>query len=320
MDRRQDITLAHRFTVILAASLLLAVTACTPGIAKSANGTTLPKVEPSPTATPFIPTITPTPQPTATPTPEPGCMDTTGYLEDFSNESKAIGKPLQFIVYTPPCYDPQAESPYPVLYMLHGQSFNQDQWVNLGMPYTADRLITAGELPPFLIVMPYEEYNLENPFETGYKKALIDELIPWVDAHYNTCTQRECRMVGGLSRGGSWALYLGVAHWELFGSIGAHSTAPFFGMDSWLGYFLGIMGKENFPRLFVDFGESDPLYAYMKEFQKKLDGYKLTYEFRLRPGNHTEEYWGSHVEEYLRWYWEGWSPSVVSTPTTAPEQ
>lgn len=310
MIRRQDITTHSRFAGFLAAGLIFVVTACTPGIAKSSNGGSLTKVEPSATTTPtpLPPTDTSTPQPTATPTPEPGCVETSGLLEELSFDSKAVKKPLQFIVYTPPCYDPDGETPYPVLYMFHGQSFTQDQWVRLGMPVTADRLISAGELPPFLMVMPYEQYNLENPFETGYEKALIDELIPWIDGHYATCTERSCRIAAGLSRGGSWALYLGVAHWELFGSIGAHSTAPFFGMDGWLSYYLGIMGKENFPRLFVDFGESDPLYSYMKEFQKKLNGYKLDYEFRMYPGNHTEEYWASHVEEYLRWYWHDWQP------------
>ena len=113
--------------------------------------------------------------------------------------------------------------------------------------------------------------------------------------------------MAGLSRGGSWALYLGTAHWDLFGSIGAHSTAPFFGMDSWLTYYINQMGKHNYPRLFVDFGESDSLLPYMQEFKKKLDGYKLHYEYRMYPGNHTEEYWSAHVEEYLRWYWKLWS-------------
>src|SRR5574340_1110101 len=113
MDRRQDITITQRFAGILTAGLLLAGAACTPGIAKSANGGALTKLEPSAaaTATPFIPTDTPTPQPTATPTPEPGCTETSGLMEDFSIDSKSIGKPLQFIVYTPPCYEPGGKTP-----------------------------------------------------------------------------------------------------------------------------------------------------------------------------------------------------------------
>ena len=309
MDRRQDIITPRSFIEVLAAGLILITAACAPGIAKPSNGETLTKLVPSVTATAAQFTATPSPQPTATHTPQPGCSETSGKLEELSIDSKFIGKPLQFIVYTPPCYDPQGELPYPVLYLLHGQSYGMDQWVRLGMPATADRLITAGELPSFLIVMPYEEYDLKNPFGTGYEQALVEELLPWIDANYATCTQRACRVVAGLSRGGSWALYLGVAHWEQFGAIGAHSTAPFFGMDGWLSYYLGLMGKENFPRLFVDFGESDSLLSYMTAFQKKLDGYKLHYEYRLYPGNHTEEYWSSHVEEYLRWYWQPWGPA-----------
>lgn len=308
MERRQDIIVRRVLAGIITLGFLLIIAACNPGIAKPADGNGLAKIDPSATATRAIPTITLTPslQPTATATPEPVCSETSGKLEEFSIDSQSVGKPLQFIVYTPPCYDPQGEIPYPVLYMLHGQSYTQDQWVRLGMPAAADAMITAGELPSFLMVMPYEEYDLANPFGTGYEQALMDELLPWVDEQYATCTQRACRVVAGLSRGGSWALYLGVAHWEQFGAIGAHSTAPFFGMDGWLSYYLGLMGKENFPRLFVDFGENDSLLPYMTEFQKKLDGYRLNYEFRLYPGNHTEEYWSAHVEEYLRWYWLPW--------------
>lgn len=294
---------------VCASFLLWSAAACKPWVALPAAGEGLPL--PSPTVTLVPPTVTPSPLPTSTPTatPDPGCTETVGTLQERSIDSKFVGKAVPFIVYTPPCYDPESEFRYPVLYILHGQSYTQDQWVRLGMPATADVLISAGELPPFLIVMPYEEYNLANPFEKGFEQAVVEELIPWVDANYFTCTQRACRTIAGLSRGGSWALYLGVAHWELFGSIGAHSTAPFFGMDGWLSYYLGQMGKENFPRLFVDFGESDSLLPYMTEFQKKLDGYKLNYNFHLYPGNHTEKYWSAHVEEYLRWYWKDWSPA-----------
>ena len=149
--------------------LLLGLTACTPWVPLAAAGEELPQ----PSATVIPPTITPSPLPTLTPTatPDPGCIDTQGTLVDQSIESKSVGKAVPFIVYTPPCYDPQGEIRYPVLYMLHGQGFTQDQWVRLGMPATADTLITAGELPPFLIVMPYEEYNLDNPFEKGLRKS-----------------------------------------------------------------------------------------------------------------------------------------------------
>ena len=309
MERRQAKLQGRWIMGVCASVLLLGSAACKPWVALPAAGEGLP--QPGLTATIALSTVTPSPLSTFTPTatPVPGCTETAGRLQDLSIDSKFIGKAVPFILYTPPCYDPQGEFRYPVLYMLHGQSFTQDQWVRLGMPSTADALITARELPPFLIVMPYEEYNLNNPFEKGFEKAVVEELIPWVDANYFTCTQRACRTIAGLSRGGSWALYLGVAHWELFGSIGAHSTAPFFGMDGWLSYYLGQMGKENFPRLFVDFGENDSLLPYMTEFQKKLDGYKLNYDFHLYPGNHTEEYWSAHVEEYLRWYWKLWSPA-----------
>jgi len=311
MERRQAKNRRRLAGTIAGLILLIVLTGCAPWVALPASGQQLPQA--SPTYTPTIPptsTSTPLPSPTLTATPEPGCTATTGAMESLSIPSKAIGKPLELIVYTPPCYDPRSETGYPVLYMFHGQSFKQDQWVRLGMTTTADTLITAGELPPFLIIMPYELYNLDNPFAKGFDKAIPDELIHWVDANYHTCTQPACRVIAGLSRGGSWALYLGMAHMDLFGAIGAHSTAPFFGMGGYLSHYMREFGKENVPRLYIDFGENDSLLPYMTDFKKVLDGYKLPYEYVLRAGNHTEEYWSSHVEEYLRWYWKDWQPPL----------
>ncbi len=32
----------------------------------------------------------------------------------------------------------------------------------------------------------------------------------------------------------------------------------------------------------------------------------LAHEWHLYSGDHTERYWGAHVEEYIRWYAEQW--------------
>jgi hypothetical protein len=33
----------------------------------------------------------------------------------------------------------------------------------------------------------------------------------------------------------------------------------------------------------------------------------LSHEWHLYNGAHTEDYWGAHVDEYLKWYTEGWN-------------
>jgi len=172
--------------------------------------TATPNFQPTETlqqATPGLMTIA-TLKPALTPT-STGCAETTGMVERFALPSVEIDRPLPMLIYTPPCYDPGRASGYPVLYLLHGQSFNELQWQRLGVPETADRLISAHEVHPFLVVMPQEYDYLKEIGESNYGKALVAEVLPWVEAHYNVCKERNCRAIGGLSRGASWAALAG---------------------------------------------------------------------------------------------------------------
>jgi S-formylglutathione hydrolase FrmB len=111
---------------------------------------------------------------------------------------------LQFRIYLPPCYDADTSQTYPSLYLIHGQTFNDDQWERIGAPAAADRLIATDAVPPFIIVMPYDRSSAQ-PWEDPFDEAVVEELIPTVESSFRACPERECRAVGGLSRGG-WAI------------------------------------------------------------------------------------------------------------------
>ncbi len=208
-------------------------------------------------------------------------------------------------VYTPPCYDPAADPGYPVLYLLHGQSFNDDQWQRLGVPETADRLIAAGEVKPFLVVMPQEYYYLQDMSQSAYGSALIDEVLPWVEENFAVCRDTACRAIGGLSRGASWASWLGFESWPLFGSIGLHSL-PTTANGQFRYEWLPKIPEGQRPRLYLDIGAKDPYYQYALAYEQFLNESHLPHEWHLNSGGHNEEYWSAHVEEYLRWYAAGW--------------
>ena len=131
----------------------------------------------------------------------------------------------------------------------------------------------------------------------------MEVLLPWIDATYNTCTDRTCRAIGGLSRGGAWALHLGFSRWDLFGAIGGHSTPPFNGSGDRLSGWLEAIPAGDVPRIYMDIGENDPYRTYAEAFEKRLTGYGVEHVWILNKGTHNEEYWSAHAEEYLRWYW-----------------
>lgn len=272
------------------------------------------KVQPSSTPTPFeIPTtstVTLTPSPTALPTPSAtptalACWSEAGRLEQSSLRSKYVPLPLETIVYLPPCYDQEPERHYPVLYLIHGQNYNNDQWVRLGAPETADALIAAGEVPPLIIVMPRDR-SWTQPSVDGFGQALINDLLPWVDNHYRTLPSRKSRAIGGLSRGAAWAVHLGLSHWELFSSLGAHSLPVFWDDTSHVREWLDAIPPQSLPRIYMDTGDKDYLIRSTLWFENILNQKGIPHEWYLFPGLHEEAYWHAHIEQYLRWYARDW--------------
>ncbi|MBI3158664.1 MAG: hypothetical protein HYZ26_03565 [Chloroflexi bacterium] len=267
---------------------------------------------PSPTQTvafnPLSLSSTPTPaaEPPLTPT-SPACRAEGGQvLADFI-PSDLLPQPLEFRLYLPPCYDMETGRRYPVLYLVHGQSYNQDQWDRLGADETADRLAASGGLPPFIIVMPRDRVWTQ-PSEDNFGQALVQELIPYIDETYRTCPERACRAIGGLSRGAAWALHLGLSEWEAFGALGLHSLPVFWDDVPHLRRWLEAIPPEDLPRIYLDVGERDR--DEIKEstfwFRDLLDELGIPHEYTLFSGYHDEEYWASHMEQYLRFYAAGW--------------
>lgn len=269
------------------------------------------KDESVPTVTQPSPTLAPTPQTTRTPSPIPtatitplACLTNPGRVEEGSLDSTK--PPQEFRIYLPPCYDERTDQRYPVLYLLHGQTYTDDQWVRLGAAEVADDLILAGESVPFIIVFPDDRYwNL--PPGSGFGQRLVEELIPFIDATYRALPDRNHRAIGGLSRGAGWALRLGLSRWQLFGTIGLHSLAVLQKDASEISDWLADIPASSRPRVFMDIGDNDPELAMAGRVEAQFNRHGLIHEWHLYSGTHTEEYWSAHVEEYLRWYAEAWN-------------
>jgi enterochelin esterase-like enzyme len=263
------------------------------------------------TLTPFSPMASQTPQATPTASPFPtstitplACLTSPGRVEEGGLDS--TNPPQEFRIYLPPCYDEKADRRYPVLYLLHGQTYTDDQWIRLGAVKISDELILSGEVIPFMIVFPDDRYwNL--PPGSGFGQRLVAELIPYVDSTYRTLPDRTHRSIGGMSRGAGWALRLGLTRWDLFGSIGLHSLAVLQKDASEITDWLEEIPPGSLPRVFMDVGDNDPELTMASQVESRFNDFGLTHEWHLYSGAHTEEYWSAHVEEYIRWYAEGWN-------------
>ena len=254
------------------------------------------------------PTTSPTPLASQTATPSAqACQERVGRIETGVVRSDLLRLPMEFRIYLPPCYSQDPKARYPVLYLIHGQNYNDDQWDRLGADETANRLITGGDAPPFIIVMPRDR-NWSQPTEDNFGRVVVESLIPLIDANYRTLAEREGRAIGGLSRGAGWAIHLGLSHWELFSAIGAHSLPLFWTDLAHLREWIAAIPPEALPRIYMDLGDKErPQIAKSANyFEQLLTELGIPHEWHLYPGYHEEAYWKLHLEEYLRWYAEGW--------------
>ncbi len=293
MDTRQSIIWIAFFP------LLIGLSACsTPNEIVPTQTAILP---PSATATV---TFTPSPiPPTFTPT-ALLCLSQPGTIKQ---ETIPFGDNLKqdFLVYTPPCYSEMTDIRYPVLYLLHGQTYSQDQWVRLGVPQAVDGLIHSGQSIPFIVVFPDDHYWNASP-GAGFGDRLILNIIPYVDTTYRTIADRTHRSLGGLSRGGGWTVQLGFQHPELFGSLGLHSPGVFKDNAPYVERILNSIPEEIRPRLWLDVGDADRELQSIQDFEEMLVRSNYFHEYHFYSGDHSEEYWGRHVQEYLLWYVQAW--------------
>jgi len=278
-------------------SLLAGLSACSPLNGVSSTQTVIPLTA---TATATLP---PSPVPaTFMPTPltcltEPGLVK-----QDVVPTTKP---PQEFIIYLPPCYENSADVRFPVLYLLHGQTYNQDQWVRMGVTAIADQLIHSDQAMPFIMVFPDDRY-WNSTAGAGFGDRFINDLIPYVDKNYRTIADREHRSLGGLSRGGGWTVQLGLEHPELFGALGLHSPAIFKDNAPYVEEIIQAIPQETRPELWLDIGDSDMELTRALLLEDILTRNDYLHEFHRFTGEHTENYWSAHVGEYLHWYAQVW--------------
>jgi len=150
-----------------------------------------------------LPTSTPdyTPTPTLFP-----CEIDAGQLVEFSQFPSTVagGENLRYQVYVPPCYY-ETERRYPYVLLLHGLSFRETQWSDIGVVEALDSGIRLGALPPMILVMPYygaiggtDSY----PPDPSYETVILDELLPAIERDFCTISNRDNRAIAGISRGG----------------------------------------------------------------------------------------------------------------------
>ncbi len=255
-----------------------------------------------------------------------------GIVHRHRYHSGIIGDDRDFYVYTPPGYEPAGQVRYPVLYLLHGLGDEAISWSSVGCADTIlDNLIAQGKAKPMILVMPLgygrppkevagwmqrhridadiwrrgkgsqEDIDLWRRFIIGFRRALLDEVMPRVEQEYRVDTSRECQAIAGLSMGGTEALYTGLNLPDRFAWVGAFSSGTVpktdgsFGMD-----FPGLDAKGHppFRLVWLGCGKDDFILFQSRQLDELLTSKGVPHTYKETEGNHTFLVWRRYLAEF----------------------
>jgi enterochelin esterase-like enzyme len=171
-----------------------------------------------------------------------------GEVRERWYRSKTTEQWRRVFVYTPPGYDTDRETRYPVLYLQHGGGEDERAWPNQGrVGFIMDNLIAEKKAKPMLVVM--EQGYARRPGEaapspprppapgqtpaprdfgkmfSAFEEVMVKDLIPLTDTTYRTIPDREHRAMAGLSMGGAQTFQITLKHLDLFAYLGGFSGA-----------------------------------------------------------------------------------------------
>lgn len=224
------------------------------------------------------------------------------------------------LIFKPDNYD--EDKKYPLMFMLHGYSGNQNQWTEL-----ADLNAYANKYN-FIIVCPdghYGSWYVDSPFlkESQFETYFFDTLAAEIFDEYNIDKQKI--FITGLSMGGHGAMYLFLNHPDFFKSAGSTSgildLMPF--PENW--EIKDVIGdqanhKENWVKysainnlsriknshrkIIVDCGTGDFAYDVNKSFRDSCTVHGIDINYIESEGIHSHDYWAKSIPTHFKFFAE----------------
>ena len=229
-----------------------------------------------------------------------------GEIRTHWYHSKSLGTVRRLTVYTPPGYEKNRSTRYPVLYLFHGANADENAWYRLGRAnLILDNLLAAGKSHPFLVVMPFGYGVAPNgPLTDNTAKFgadLIEDVIPYIESNYRAYTDRDRRAIVGLSMGGGQSLNIGLTHLDLFSYVGGFSAAigNAAGFSKTYAKLIGNAKDSNdkLKLLWIGCGTEDSLFGASKNFSEWLTTNHIKHTFRETSGAHTWMVWRRYLNE-----------------------
>lgn len=221
--------------------------------------------------------------------------------------SQTTGLMRRAFVYTPPGYDSDWKTRYPVLYLQHGSGESERGWTAQGRAnFILDNLIAAGQARPMIMVN-------ENGYATragaapgpgargneAFTEVVLNDLVPEIDKSYRTLADRANRAIAGLSMGGGQAMSAGLGNLDRFASIGSLSGAGGRNFDlrtAYNGAFSDVAAfNKRVKLLWIGCGAGDNLFGGATALHQALEKAGIKHVWWEGPGLHEWQVWRKHL-------------------------
>ncbi|MFV0506680.1 MAG: alpha/beta hydrolase [Bacteroidales bacterium] len=241
--------------------------------------------------------------------------------EDVKIESKVMNREVQFVVITPEDYSKSDK--YPVMYLLHGFSGNQEDWTK-----NVPELLGHVDKYNYIVVCPdggFAGWYVDSPVEKDnqFETFFSSELVEYIDNHYSTIEDRKGRAITGLSMGGFGSFNIALRHLDVFGAVGSMSGgvdirgwSTSFGIPDRLGKYAdnpelweGLAIEKQLFRIVdgdlaivFDCGIEDFFYKDNLRLHQKLIDRNIKHIFMSKPGGHSWEYWSNSIKYHMLFF------------------
>ena len=217
----------------------------------------------------------------------------------YYNSPELGARPV--LVYTPPGYETDTKTKYPVLYLLHGTTDTEETWAKVGRAnIILDNLIAQGKAKPMIIVMPYGRAYPKISKSSGslrnwdnlqeIKKDFLNYLFPFIDKNYRTKADKDNRAVAGFSGGGGTSLYIGLNNPDLFSWVCGFAPGMLkdeFDRNNAVAFENPSLTNQRLKLFWIGVGKEDGLYPVISDYMKVLDEKKIKHETFISDGGHT---------------------------------
>lgn len=286
--------------------------------------------------------------PTVTTSPAPGPLQryprrhgATGDLRRWRDvELPGLGRRSDLYVWLPPRYDRHRSQRYPVVYLHDGDNLFDRRKAFAGVTWEADRALMALHDEGHDVIAvgvpcsphrrieeysPYHQRGLGGGDADAYVAFLTDHLKPWVDAALRTRPEREHTMIAGSSLGGVVSLHAWLRRPDVFGGIGAFSTAFWVPGERHLRELEEALAAPHPPtRFYLDVGGReipDAAHrqdAYQRDTERVVGamqraGVPLLYTYDSQ-AYHFENAWAARLPAALSWLTAGYAVEQPSEP------